>query len=133
MNAKAQAFRDVLSCFERGDVDGVRKLFAAGIVGTSAPGWPEQGPFEGCDAIVGQFERLSADWEHNRISKFEVFAEDDDWVVVNYRWSVRGAKSGLETHFDLATAVRLADGGIDRLHFAWTPQEACEFVGIAKG
>lgn len=130
MASKADVFRAVLACFERGDVNGVRPLLTEDIVGTSAPGWPEQGPFGGRDAVVGQFTRLAADWEENRVSDLAVVAENVDWVVMRYRWEVRGASSGLTTHFDLATACQFAGERIKRLHFAWTPDEALEVAGL---
>jgi ketosteroid isomerase-like protein len=130
MASKADIFREVLACFERGDVAGVRPLLTHDIVGTSAPGWPEQGPFGGREAVVGQFTRLAADWEENRVCDYEVVAEDPDWVVVRYRWAVRGGASGLSTHFDLATACQFAGERIRRLHFAWTPEQAREVAGL---
>jgi ketosteroid isomerase-like protein len=130
MASKADVFREVLACFERGDVEGVRPLLTSDVVGTSAQGWPEQGPFGGRDAVVGQFTRLAADWEENSVSDLEVVAENPDWVVLKYRWEVRGASSGLSTHFDLATACQFAGERIKRLHFAWTPEEALEVAGL---
>lgn len=130
MASKADVFREVLAGFERGDVEGVRPLLTEDVVGTSAPGWPEQGPFGGREAVMGQFARLAADFQENSVSGLEVVAENVDWVVVRYRWDVRGASSGLATHFDLATACQFAGERIKRLHFAWTTEEALDVAGL---
>ena len=64
-------------------------------------GWPEPGPFVGRDAALAEVERL-IEWGEIRFTDIDVVADEGDWVVVAYRWHVRGAGSGIETHLDVA-------------------------------
>ncbi len=93
--------------------------------------WPETGPFEGREAILRQFERLSSDWEEHHFSDLAVVAEDGDWVVVEYRWHTRGAGSGIETTFEMASAHRLENGQQAEAHFRWNRAEALAAAGLS--
>jgi ketosteroid isomerase-like protein len=94
---------------EANDVEGGGALIHPEITATAVPGWPEPGPFVGRDAALAEGERLT-DWGENHYSDIDVVADEGDWVVVAYRWHVRGAGSGIATHFDIATAVRGKEG-----------------------
>src|SRR5918995_6330222 len=77
---------------------------------TGPEGWPERGPFEGREAVLGQFRRLAAEWGENRVSEIQVVADRADWVVVTFRWEVRGERSGAATASNLSAAYRLGEG-----------------------
>src|SRR5215207_3904616 len=93
---------------EADDVEGGAALMHPEITATAVPGWPEPGPFLGRDAALAESKRLT-DWGENRFTDIDLVADEGDWVVVAYRWHVRGAGSGIATHFDVATAVRVKE------------------------
>jgi hypothetical protein len=84
--------------FEAGDFDGVAQRWHPNSRITGPEGRAEPGPFEGRDAVIGQFRRLAANWGQNSVSDLEVVADREDWLVGTFRWEVRGpaqAGSGL--------------------------------------
>ena len=99
---------------------------------TPTPGWPEPGPFVGRDAIVRQLERLFADLSEHHFDDIEVVADSGSWVVVSWRWRIRGAASEIETTLDQATAFRVEDGLIMEAHFRTTVPEALEAAGLSE-
>jgi ketosteroid isomerase-like protein len=115
---------------EANDVEGGAALMHPEITATAVPGWPEPGPFVGRDAALAQSKRLT-DWGENRFTDIDVVADEGGWVVVAYRWHVRGAGSGISTHFDVATAVRLKEGRIIEWHNRWSRDEALEAAGLS--
>jgi hypothetical protein len=92
--------------------------------------WPEPGPFIGSDAVVGELERVRADWVEQRFEDIRVVANDSEWVVTEYRWHVRGA-SGLEADFDFVVALRFIHSRMVELHFSWKREEALEAAGLS--
>ena len=118
--------------FESGDTEGMGKLLDPDVLLMSAPGWPEPGPIRGREAFMRQFERISADWSDHRISRADVVADQGEWVVVDYRWQVRGAASGIETSFDLVGAFKLSDGLCVEAHYLWNREEALEAAGLSE-
>jgi SnoaL-like domain len=99
---------------------------------TGPEGWPERGPFEGREAVFGQFRRLAADWGEHKVSDVEVVADRADWVIVTFRWEVEGGKSGAATTADLAAAYRVVDDLIREAHFRWTREEALKAAGLRE-
>jgi ketosteroid isomerase-like protein len=118
--------------FEAFDFGGVSRRWHPDSWITGPEGWPERGPFEGRDAVLGQFRRLAADWGKNRVSSIQVVADRADWVVVTFRWEVRGERSGAATASNLAAAYRLREGKISEAHFRWTPEDALEAAGLSE-
>jgi ketosteroid isomerase-like protein len=116
--------------FEARDFDRARPLWHPDSRITGPEGWPEPGPFEGQDAVIGQFQRLAADWDENRVTDVDVIVDRDDWVVLSFRWEVRGAGSGVATESQMAGAYRLEGGRMVEAHFRWTLEEALEAAGL---
>jgi ketosteroid isomerase-like protein len=116
---------------EANDMEGSAALMHPQIRGSAVRGWPEPGPFAGRDAVLAETKRL-LEWGENRFTDIDVVADEGDWVVVAYRWHVRGAGSGIETHFDVATAVRVKDALIIEWHNRWTRDEALEAAGLEE-
>jgi ketosteroid isomerase-like protein len=124
----------VLEYFRRAEangVEGVAALMHPEITATAVPGWPEPGPFVGRDAVIAEGERLS-DWGEIAFADIDVVADERDWVVVAYRWHIRGAGSGIATHFDLATAIRVEEGRLIEWHNRWSRAEALEAAGLRE-
>jgi ketosteroid isomerase-like protein len=118
--------------FESVDLDGVTRLWHPDSRITGPEGWPEPGPFEGRDAVIRQFRRLTVDWGQQRVSHVEVITDPGDWVVVTLRWEVEGDKSGAETAARFAAAYRIHDRRIGEAHFRWTPEQALEAAGLSE-
>jgi ketosteroid isomerase-like protein len=124
----------VLEYFRRAEANGVEAVAALmhpEITATAVPGWPEPGPFVGRDAVIAEGERLS-DWGEIAFADIDVVADERDWVVVAYRWHIRGAGSGIATHFDLATAIRVEEGRLIEWHNRWSRAEALEAAGLRE-
>jgi ketosteroid isomerase-like protein len=116
---------------EASDLEGSAALFHPEISGTAVRGWPESGPFLGSAAMLAETERL-LEWGENRFTDIEVVADEGDWVVVAFRWQVRGEGSGIETHFDVAAAVRVKEARIIEWHSRWSRSEALEVAGLSE-
>jgi ketosteroid isomerase-like protein len=114
------------------DFVGVMRLWHPDSQITSPEGWPEPGPFEGHDAIIGQFRRLTAEWGQQSVSDVKVVADQSGWVVVTFRWEARGGKSEAATAASFAAAYRVKDGRISEAHFRWTPEQALEAAGLSE-
>jgi hypothetical protein len=85
----------------------------------------------GRDAARAEIERL-IDWGEIRFTDIDVVAEQGDWVVVAYRWHVRGAGSGIATQLDVAAAVRVKGGLIIEWHNRWSRDDALEAAGLEE-
>src|SRR6266508_5863462 len=107
------------------DVEARAALMHPEITATAVPGWPEPGPFVGRDAVLAETKRLG-DWGENRFTDIDVVADEGDWVVVAFRWHIRGAGSGIATHLDVAVAVRVKEGRVIEWHNRWSRDEALE-------
>ena len=113
------------------DRDGISRLIHPDVTATVAAS-PEPGPFVGRDALVAQLERLGIEFDEQRYTDVEVVAERDDWTVLTYRWWVRGSRSGVETHADIAVAYRVKDDQVVEVHWQATRAEALEAAGLRE-
>jgi ketosteroid isomerase-like protein len=117
--------------FEAEDFDGLEQLWAPEGRITSPEGWPETGPFEDRDAVMGQFRRLAAGMGDHRFREMKVVAESAEWVVIDFIWEVRGAVSGVPVATKLAMAARIEDGRYREAHYCWSVEEALEAAGLS--
>jgi ketosteroid isomerase-like protein len=116
---------------EASDLEGSAALMHPDISATAARGWPEAGPFLGPEAALAELKRL-VEWGETRFTDIQVVADEGDWVVVAYRWRVRGEGSGIETQFDVVAAVRLKDAQVIEWHNRWSRTEALEAAGLSE-
>jgi ketosteroid isomerase-like protein len=116
---------------EANDLEGSAALMHPDISATAVRGWPESGPFLGQAAVLAETKRL-IEWGENRFTDIKVVADGGDWVVVAFRWQVRGEGSGIETRFDVAAAVRLKEARIIEWHNRWSRSEALEAAGLSE-
>jgi ketosteroid isomerase-like protein len=121
-----------LGLFESEDFQALTRLWHPDGRITGPEGWPEPGPFEGRDAVLGQFRRLASDMGEHRFRDVETVAQREDWVVLSFLWEVRGAESGAAVASRLAGAYRLQGGKFVEVHFRWTPEEALEAAGLSE-
>jgi ketosteroid isomerase-like protein len=118
--------------FDSSEFDHVTSIWHPDSWITGPEDWPETGPFEGRDAVRGQFRRLAADWGQHRISDVEVVTDQGDWVVVTLRWEARGGKSGAATATTFACALRVKDRRLCEGHFRSTIEQALEAAGLGE-
>jgi ketosteroid isomerase-like protein len=122
---------EYLRLAEADDVEGIAPLMHPEITSTAVSGWPEPGPFVGRDAVLAETQRLT-DWGESRFTDIDVMTDEGDWVLVAFRWHVRAAGSGIETHFDVAVAVRVKEGRVIEWHSRWSRDEALEAAGLRE-
>jgi ketosteroid isomerase-like protein len=124
----------VLECFRRfeaGDIDGFTALFDPKCRATGPEGWPEPGPAVGRDEVVEQFVRITSELEEGHFS-LDVVSAEGEWVVVDVRYTGRGAGSGLDVAFNVTNAVRVREGRVLETHYGWTREEALEVAGLSE-
>jgi hypothetical protein len=70
----------ILEGFERFEADepDVEARWHENSVLTGPEGWPEQGPFEGPEAIRRQFDRLGDNYAEARFTDIEVLADQGE-------------------------------------------------------
>jgi hypothetical protein len=85
----------------------------------------------GQEAVLAETKRLT-EWGENRFTDIKVVADGGDWVVVAFRWQVRGEGSGIETRLDLAAAVRVKEARIIEWHNRWSRSEALQAAGLTE-
>jgi hypothetical protein len=66
------------------------------------------------------------------VHRLDLVADEGDWVVAGFRWQMRGAESGIETHFDVAVAVRVKEARVIEWHNRWTQAEALQAAGLSE-
>ena len=128
VNLVVEGFR----LFEAGEID-VAGRWHENCRITGPDGWPEQGPFEGREAIQRQLERLREDFAENRVTDIGVVAAKGEWVVLRYTWVTRGSASDIESTTPMAAAFRVTDGRLLETHYRWTEEDALEAAGLSSG
>ena len=118
--------------FDAADFEAWAKLWHPQGRATAAAGWPEQGPFEGREAVVNQFKQMYENWSDYRFEDVEVVQTTGQWVVISWRLWTRGIGSGLESQVDLAVAMQIEDGQVVQGHFRWNADEALAAAGLRK-
>jgi ketosteroid isomerase-like protein len=119
--------------FEAEDFEGLEAQWWPHGRMTSPEGWPETGPFENRDAVMGQFRRLAADMGQHAFRDMEVVAERDGWVVLSFIWQVQGAGSGVPVATKIVMAAHLEGGRYVEAHYRWSVEEALKVAGLTEG
>jgi SnoaL-like domain len=131
-SANIEIVMEGIRLFETEDFQGLEEMLSPDCRLTGPVGWPEPGPFEGRDAVIGQFRRLTDDMGEHHFSDVEVVTDDGGWVVLSFLWQVRGAGSGAPVATKLAGAWRVESGKFTETHFRWTADEALESTGLSE-
>jgi hypothetical protein len=114
-----------------GGHDGFARLLHRDVVATVA-NFPEPGPFLGRDAVVAQLEGLAIEFDGQRYADVEIIADRDDWIVLTYRWLVRGSRSGVGVDADVAVAFRVKDRQLIEVHWRESRDEALAAAGLGE-
>ena len=118
-------------CFDAGDIQGFAAIIHPDGVMTPPEGWPEPGPFIGKEAITAQYEQIRSQFEQ-QTTEIKNIESRGDWVILDYKWKVRGAGSGVEVEFDATAASRFEDGLVREAHNRWDRAKALEAAGLSE-
>jgi ketosteroid isomerase-like protein len=121
---------EVIRSFVEGDRETPLRIWHPDAVMTGPAGWPEPGPFEGRENVLGQFERLAEDWGQSQMEDVKILDCQGDWVILSFRWETRGGRSGVPAQADFGAAYKVRDGRILEAHFRWNTQQALEAAGL---
>jgi ketosteroid isomerase-like protein len=122
--------REAVRLFSESDMEALGRLYADDAVLIGPEGWPEPGPFEGREAVIGQFARLREDWVKHRMTIQREVASDE-WAVTELRWTAEGIASGAQLDMTVAGAYRVRqDGVVVEARFYWTWEEAVAAAGL---
>jgi uncharacterized protein (TIGR02246 family) len=125
-----QRVRHAAEVWNSGDVEAFLALFHDDAVFLPSPGWPEQGRWEGTDAIRGFLKEWLGTWDEVH---FGIRDLDDagDSVAAQCRWTVRGARSGAATEMDFSMVFTARDDLFAEVRFFDEHREALKAVGLA--
>lgn len=118
--------------FNAADWDALREMNAANSTMWPPEGWPEPGPFEGREAVLGEFRRLRDAFAEHDLTVLSMLARGA-WVVARYRWVVTGAGSGAPAAVEISAALRFEDARIVESHFHWQHDDALVSAGMTPG
>lgn len=129
--ANLEIVRAAVRAFNERDIETTRRIFAPDIVMYAPEGWPEAGPEHGIEAVLQQFERLAADWEHQVMS---ITGEEaaGDRVVIRLHWDTRSAATGIPMTMDISGVYRLSGGRVKELRFLWDHDAALDAAGLRR-
>jgi hypothetical protein len=85
----------------------------------------------GREAALAETKRLT-EWGEISFTDIDVVADEGDLVVVAYRWHIRGAGSGIATHLDVVTAIRVKEGQFIEWHNRLSRDEALAAAGLSE-
>jgi uncharacterized protein len=113
-----------------GDMDAYRELLDPDVVTRTTPDWPEQGPFVGREAVLGQFLRLGDAWDFDTAKPIMGFLDAADRVIG--RFAYRGSGHGPEVNTELSCVYTVRHDKIVGFEFFWDHDEALEAAGLRE-
>jgi len=113
-----------------GDMEGIRELFHPDAILEVAPDWPEQGPFIGRDAVMGQLSRARESFDSDSVEWLTDPVAVGDRVIVRLCW--HGSGRGPESDMEWTTVFTLRDGRFIRLQYFWDHAAAVEAAGESE-
>jgi ketosteroid isomerase-like protein len=120
----------LLEAWNAGDMETVRKLYSEEVVMRALPGWPEQGPFVGRDAVMKQVEDLRSTWETNAFEIVGSPVDSGDRVATRCIWRTQG--QGPPAAMEMTILATLRSGRLHYVEFFWDHAEALEAVGLSE-
>jgi ketosteroid isomerase-like protein len=128
--SKAQATRDYLAAFNRGDLDAGLKHFDRYAVVRFDPKWPENRPRVGLDEIRSYFEDLVSTFGTGN-GVVEELVEAGDRVVCRGRYRFEGQGSGVEDEVAVTIVLTFRRAKIIEFEYFLDFHEALEAVGLS--
>jgi ketosteroid isomerase-like protein len=130
-DGNAQAARDYLDAFNRGDIDTGLKHFDRYAVVRFDPKWPENRPRFGIEEIRSYFEDLIATFGTGD-GIIEELVEAGDRVVGRGRYRFKGQSSGVQDEVAVTTVLTFRRGKIIEFEYFLDFEEALEAIGLSK-
>ncbi len=122
--------RALFEAWNAGDMDAYRELLDPDVVVNAPPEWPEQGPFVGREAVLGQFLRLRDAWDSDTAEPIGDFLDAADRVVG--RFAYHGSGHGPEVNTELSCIYTVRNGKNVGQEFFWDHDQALEAAGLRE-
>jgi ketosteroid isomerase-like protein len=118
--------------WNRGDLEGVRAIYAPHITANAGALWPAAGEVHGPDAIIDAFASIFASFERTELVP-EEFIERDEAIFVPTCWrgTLPDSDSAIEQRLIAVYTVR--DGQVDSIRYFHGMDEAIGAVRAAEG
>ena len=113
-----------------GDMDAYRELLDPDVAVRVPPEWPEQGPFEGREAVMGEYLRLRDTWDFDQADPISGFIHAADRVVGRFRFQARGL--GPNMNMELSCIYTVRHGKVTCFEYFWDHAEALEAAGLSE-
>jgi ketosteroid isomerase-like protein len=125
-----EVVKSAFAAWNAGDIDAFRELYDPDVIGRTAEGWPEPGPYVGREAAMRFHEQLRDTWDAYVVELISGFIEAGDRVAVRYIW--RGAGHGPDMNMEVTLVFTMRKGRIFYQEFFWDRAEALEAVGLPE-
>jgi ketosteroid isomerase-like protein len=112
----------------KADFGGFAELLDPEVVIYPDPSWPEPGPFEGREAMMGFVQDWTASWESVRL-EVDDLEERGDWVVSRCRWVTTGKASGATTQVPFTFLIKVREGRLVTVKAFFDHAEALRSLG----
>jgi ketosteroid isomerase-like protein len=112
------------------NMEGVQELFDPDAVLEVAPDWPEQGPFIGRDAVMGQLNRARATFESDSVEWLGDPVAIGDQVIVRLAW--HGLGQGPRSSMQWTAVFTVRHGLFSKLQYFWDHDEALEATRLPE-
>ena len=131
MGENADVLRSGYEAFARGDMDGVKELWADDIrwEGPNAEQLPGGGTRSGKDDVAGMLGEIAERWERFDVSPDE-FIEQGDTVVVLGHSEGKAKDSGAEVKVPFVHVWRMSDGKAARVQVLTDTAVVAEALGV---
>ena len=113
--------------FNAGDLDGFAGMLVATATIHPDPSWPEPGPFEGREAVMGFVREWVAPWE-SVLLEVDGMEKRGGWVVARCRWLTEGKASGAATAVSFTFLIEPREGQIAAMRAFFDHDEALRFL-----
>ena len=100
-----------VASFNDGDLGAFAELLEPDALMCPDPSWPEQGPFQGREAVMSFVADWIAPWESVELA-VDGQEEHGDWVVARCRWLTTGKASGAATEVPFTFLIQARAGRI---------------------
>jgi ketosteroid isomerase-like protein len=125
-----RVMRAAFDAWNAQDMNSFQELLDAGVVMRAPDDWPEPGPFNGGESVMGEFRRLRGAWDADALEPIGDFIDAGDQVAVRYIW--HGAGHGPAAALELTVVVTVRNGRIVEIRYFWDHAEALEAAGVRE-
>ncbi len=121
--------RTAYEAWNAGDMPALRELYDPDVTLRMPEGWPEQGPYEGREAVMRQWEQQRDTWDADTVEAISDFIHAADRVVVRTIW--HGVGHGPESNVEVTVVFTVRKGRIIHQEFFWDFAETLEALGLS--